>query len=120
MWRDRPILAYAGIGRPAKFFATLAECGATVKATVPFPDHHTYTIADADYLVRRADSEGLRLVTTAKDYARLKDAQGLMGTLREKSEPFDVVLDFDNPEQVAGLVESTVARVLVRRGAQRR
>ncbi len=120
IWRERPILAYAGIGRPEKFFATLAECDAQVTATVPFPDHHAYTIADADYLLRRAATEGLRLVTTAKDFARLKDAEGLMGTLREKSEPFEVVLDFDNPEQVMRLVDAAVAQVLVRGARQRR
>jgi len=122
LWRNRPILAYAGIGRPDKFFETLAECDAPVREAVPFPDHHVYTIADADYLIRRAQSEGLRLVTTAKDLARLKGAEGLMGTLREKSEAFEVVLDFEYPDQVAQMVEATVARGTARRGgaAQRR
>jgi tetraacyldisaccharide 4'-kinase len=113
-WRNRPILAYAGIGRPEKFFATLAECDAPVRAQVPFPDHHVYTIADADYLLRRAEREELRLVTTAKDLARLRGAEGLMGTLRDKSEAFDVVLDFENPDQVVRMIEATVTRVLVR------
>jgi tetraacyldisaccharide 4'-kinase len=117
LWRSRPILAYAGIGRPEKFFATLAECDAPVHAQVPFPDHHVYTIADADYLLRRAKREGLRLVTTAKDMARLKGAQGLMAELREKSEAFEVVLDFEHPDQVARMIETTVARVTVQRGS---
>ena len=120
IWRDRPVLAYAGIGRPRKFFATLAECDAPVKEAVPFPDHHVYTIADADYLLRKAEAGGLRLVTTGKDFARLKDAQGLMSTLREKSEPFEVVLDFDNAEQVVSLIEAAAARVLLRAGRGQR
>jgi tetraacyldisaccharide 4'-kinase len=121
-WRNRPVLAYAGIGRPEKFFATLAECDAPVRAQVPFPDHHVYTIADADYLLRRAEREELRLVTTAKDFARLRGAEGLVGELREKSEAFEIVLDFEYPDQVMRMIEATVARVLVRpdRTSQRR
>jgi tetraacyldisaccharide 4'-kinase len=114
IWRNRSILAYAGIGRPEKFFATLAESEALLRAQVPFPDHHVYTIADADYLLRRAEREDLRLVTTAKDLARLRSATGLMGELRDRSEAFDIVLDFENANQVMRMIEATVARVLLR------
>src|SRR5262249_23297735 len=36
----RPALAFAGIGHPDKFFATLAAAGIAVAARRPFPDHH--------------------------------------------------------------------------------
>jgi tetraacyldisaccharide 4'-kinase len=120
LWRTKPILAYAGIGRPEKFFASLAECDAPIRAQVPFPDHHVFTIADADYLLRRAEREELRLVTTAKDLARLRGAQGLTGELRDKSEAFDVVLDFENSDQVVRMIEATAARVLMRQAQRRR
>ena len=51
-WRKQPILAFAGIGRPEKFFATLAEAQAPVARTVSFPDHHRYTDAEAAELHR--------------------------------------------------------------------
>ncbi|MBJ3777684.1 tetraacyldisaccharide 4'-kinase [Acuticoccus mangrovi] len=65
------VLAYAGIGRPQKFFAGLAALGAELVATAPFPDHHPYRDGEAEALVRAAVDGGLRLVTTRKDWVRL-------------------------------------------------
>jgi tetraacyldisaccharide 4'-kinase len=65
------VLAFAGIGDPEKFFATLADAGVTVAATRSFPDHHRYTRAEAKALCGEAEREGLVLVTTEKDLARL-------------------------------------------------
>ncbi len=67
----RPVLAFAGIGDPEKFFATLRAAGVDVKATRAFPDHHRFTADEAGELIMRAEHDGLRLVTTAKDHARM-------------------------------------------------
>jgi tetraacyldisaccharide 4'-kinase len=69
-----PLLAFAGIGRPEKFFETLREAGLDVAAEACFPDHHAYVEAEIASLVRRAEEDGLRLVTTQKDMARLSAA----------------------------------------------
>ena len=65
------VLAFAGIGDPDKFFATLTAAGVEVAAARGFPDHHRYTRAQAESLCEQADREGLVLVTTEKDLARL-------------------------------------------------
>src|SRR6516165_3933864 len=65
------VLAFAGIGDPEKFFATLSDAGVAVAVTRSFPDHHRYTRAEARALREEADREGLMLVTTEKDLARL-------------------------------------------------
>lgn len=70
-WRGRPVIAFAGIGRPAKFFATLEELGARIVARRGFPDHHPYAEAELRALAREAEAAGARLVTTEKDAARL-------------------------------------------------
>ena len=44
------VLAFAGIGDPEKFFATLREAGIAVAATRSFPDHHRYTQREATVL----------------------------------------------------------------------
>jgi tetraacyldisaccharide 4'-kinase len=67
----RKALAFAGIGDPDKFFATLTAAGIEVAETADFPDHHRYTAADAAALMARAKAENLILVTTEKDLARM-------------------------------------------------
>lgn len=67
-WR---VLAWAGIGRPEKFAATLRGIGADVVDLVGFGDHELPSTAEAERLVARAAAEGLALVTTEKDLARL-------------------------------------------------
>jgi len=68
---SRKVLAFAGIGDPEKFFATLSEAGVSVAGGVGFADHHGYTAADAQALIARADAENLVLLTTEKDHVRL-------------------------------------------------
>ena len=108
-WRKTPILAYAGIGRPEKFFSSLAAIQAPVAKTMPFADHHRYTEIEAERLIAHADAAGLRLVTTEKDLARLAGATGAAGELRERSDAFAVTLGFENPAAVAEMV-SEIAR----------
>jgi tetraacyldisaccharide 4'-kinase len=68
---NRRVLAFAGIGSPEKFFATLLEAGIVVAEEEGFPDHHRYTGGDARALLKRADAENLMLLTTEKDLVRL-------------------------------------------------
>ncbi len=72
--RERPVLAFAGIGSPDKFFVTLRAAGIEVREGRAFPDHHRYTGADAGDLLRQARRDGLTLVTTEKDMARMQGA----------------------------------------------
>jgi tetraacyldisaccharide 4'-kinase len=88
-WKDQPIVAFAGIGRPQKFFDTLAGLGARVVATESFPDHHPYRAGDLDGLRAIAAREGARLVTTEKDAVRLPAG--------ESAEVLRVALAFADP-----------------------
>jgi tetraacyldisaccharide 4'-kinase len=65
------VLAFAGIGDPEKFFATLRGAGIDVRAEIPFPDHHRYRRFEALDLIGRVEREGLIPVTTEKDWVRL-------------------------------------------------
>lgn len=71
----RRVLAFAGIGRPEKFFATLRGMGCDIAAAFPFADHHPYTVPEVEDLLRRAATLGAVPVTTAKDHVRLTPAQ---------------------------------------------
>ncbi len=68
---ERRLMAFAGIGRPEKFFATLRESGLTVVETRAFADHHPFSDAEIADLRQEAAAKGLTLVTTEKDAMRL-------------------------------------------------
>jgi tetraacyldisaccharide 4'-kinase len=65
------VIAFAGIGRPEKFFATLTAMGVKVTLTKSFPDHHRFTAIEIASLRHAADTAAALLVTTEKDYVRL-------------------------------------------------
>jgi tetraacyldisaccharide 4'-kinase len=68
----RRVLAFAGIGDPQKFFATLAAAGINPQIQRGFADHHRYRADEAAALLAEAERHGLALVTTEKDLARLQ------------------------------------------------
>ena len=67
----RRLVAFSGIGRPDKFFSTLAEAGLDVVRRIPFPDHHLFTAQDRASMLAAAQTFGADLVTTEKDRVRL-------------------------------------------------
>lgn len=78
MWRGRRVLAFAGIGRPEKFFATIEQIGAELVLSRAFPDHYPYTAEDIMRLAEEASMVEAVPVTTEKDYTRLDPTQRLM------------------------------------------
>ena len=70
-WQDLRCLAFAGIGRPEKFYATLRGLGADIRATRSFADHQPYARPILERLERDAARLGAQLVTTEKDMTRL-------------------------------------------------
>lgn len=68
---DTPIIAFAGIGRPKRFFATLRKSGANIVQSHAFADHHPYSQADLTALQADATRLAAQLITTEKDWMRL-------------------------------------------------
>jgi tetraacyldisaccharide 4'-kinase len=67
----RPVLAFAGIANPRKFFDTLAEAGAIVVGRQTFADHYPYDDADIEEILAEADKLAAVPVTTRKDIVRV-------------------------------------------------
>jgi tetraacyldisaccharide 4'-kinase len=93
------VLAFAGIGDPARFFKTLRANGIEVVRECAFADHHPFSQTEIEALSAEAKRDALTLVTTEKDLARLQGAEGMPDWAREVV-PFKVTLEF---EDAAGL-----------------
>jgi tetraacyldisaccharide 4'-kinase len=108
--QGRRVLAFAGIGRPQKFADSLRDAGIPPVDLVEFPDHHPYTEQDAERLLTRADGEGLQLVTTEKDRARLAGTSGkACGELAARLLTLPVSLVFADAEAVAAQLAGACA-----------
>jgi tetraacyldisaccharide 4'-kinase len=97
------VLAFAGIGDPQKFFRTLAAAGIAVAATRSFPDHHRLSRGEAQVLIQEADREGLVLMTTEKDVARLAGNADL-SELAARAQPLPVTLRWHEEEKFSSLL----------------
>lgn len=70
-WNGLRVVAFAGIGRPEKFFQTLRLLGAKLEGTHAFADHAPYARPVLDRMKAEAKAARAQLVTTEKDAARL-------------------------------------------------
>ena len=107
-----PVIGFAGIARPSKFFATLKSNGARLIASHAFGDHHRFTEKDAKRLLDEAEAKSAMLVTTEKDWARLTDDEedSPITELKNRSRPFPIVVTFEDEEAAKKLIAAAASR----------
>ncbi len=102
-YRGERVAAFAGIGRPAKFYDTLRALGANLVATRDFPDHYRYKPEDIMAMVDHARGRDAVLITTAKDAVRLPPgALNMVHVL-------PVTLEWDDPATLDALIDRAMA-----------
>ncbi len=80
---NQRVLAFAGIGRPQRFFETLRALNCELVEARAYADHHRFDPDDIMRLVEKAAGAGALPVTTAKDYVRLpEEAKPMVRVLR--------------------------------------
>jgi tetraacyldisaccharide 4'-kinase len=107
--RGQRVLAFAGIGDPARFFATLRAQGIEVASQRAFADHHPFTAEDIDALAREAQAGGLTLVTTEKDFARIEGNPALAAHAAQIV-PFPVTLRIDDEGALEDFLKERLRR----------
>jgi len=91
----KSVVAFAGIGRPEKFFETLANLGCELLGRHSFADHHHYRDHEIMVLADKADKLQALLVTTAKDFVRLPDHLRALVAFIEIEVEWDSIEDLD-------------------------
>ena len=89
--------AFTGIGNPERFFALCESRLGNLVATKAFPDHHKYLEAEIAELIQEASKLDAKLITTRKDYVKLKG--------RKDIRPLNVTLEIEDGDK---LVDSSL------------
>ena len=105
---DRRVYAFAGIGHPEKFFASLTETGAQIVGTARFPDHYAYRRVDIADLQRAARGMDAQLVTTEKDFVRLRPWDDFVIPALPEPMPIPVAIQISDAEALDRLVETAI------------
>jgi len=103
------VLAFAGIGDPGRFFATIADAEIEAPQCVPFPDHHRFSAEEAAALVMQAEHEGLELLTTEKDHVRMT-GNAACSALWARAQVLPATLVVEEADELRRLIADAIAR----------
>jgi tetraacyldisaccharide 4'-kinase len=100
--KSNPLYAFAGIGRPEKFFESLEGIGARLIGKRVFGDHHPYSDDEMSSIIAEARALGGTVVTTEKDFVRIP------AQFQKEITPIPVKLLFDNVAAWEGLIKTSL------------
>jgi len=98
------VIAFAGIGRPEKFFETVRSLGAEIVTEVAFPDHAPFAPQMLKRLETEAALKDALLVTTEKDAARMP------AWFRGKAATVPVMMAFEDTAALEALLDRIAPR----------
>ena len=74
-FKNKKLLAVAGIGNPENFFKMLEENKLIVEKKVVYPDHYHFTTKEFKNIVEEAEKRNLKIIMTEKDFFKIKDLE---------------------------------------------
>ena len=98
-FKNKEIVAFAGIGNPSNFFHLLKENNINIKKTYSFPDHYNYSENDFSKII---GDKNMKIITTEKDYFRMNDKQ------KQNCEFVKVDLEIENKSEFVNLIKNKV------------
>ena len=91
-FKNKKLIAFAGIGNPQNFFDFLKENHLNVVKEINYPDHYEYTEKDLENLEKLANKYKAQLITTEKDHLRINSF------VRKRFDCIKVDLRFEDEE----------------------
>tara|TARA_B100000131_G_scaffold157930_1_gene153224 strand:- start:399 stop:1325 length:927 start_codon:yes stop_codon:yes gene_type:complete len=101
-FKDKKIVAFAGIGNPSNFFDLLKENNLNVLNKISFPDHYQFSKNDLDKLILESNNQNAILVTTEKDYCRINESY------KNNIECAEVELEINNKDKFIELLKKNI------------
>ena len=98
-FKNKEVVAFAGIGNPSNFFHLLKENNINVKKTYSFPDHYNYSENDFSKII---GDKNMKIITTEKDYFRMDDRQ------KQNCDFVKVDLEIENKSEFVNLIKNKV------------
>ena len=65
--------AFSGIGNHKTFISMIEKFNFKIQKNLEFPDHYQYSNQDIDKIIKEASSLKCKIITTEKDYERIKN-----------------------------------------------
>jgi len=101
-FKNKKVIAFAGIGNPSNFFELLKENDINVVKTHSFPDHHIFSQEELENIEKDSKKNLALTVTTEKDYSRMKEEQKLICNCVK------VNLEIENKNEFINLIKSKI------------
>ena len=98
-FKNKEIIAFAGIGNPENFFHLLNENNINIKKTYSFPDHYSYSENDFNKII---ENENIKFVTTEKDYLRMNNEQ------KQRCDFVKIELEIENKNELINLIKNKI------------
>jgi len=101
-FKNKKVVAFAGIGNPSNFFELLKENNINLVKTYSFPDHHNYSNQELENIVTYSKKNHTIILTTEKDYSRINEKLKLI------CEYVKVDLEIENKSEFINLIKNKI------------
>jgi len=99
-FKNKKLLAIAGIGNPDNFFKLLLENGLNIEKKLIYPDHYEFTEAEILHIIKEADKNNNQIIMTEKDYYKVKKFKN------NKLKYLKVLLEIDEKKKLLEIISN--------------